>query len=155
SQDAKTLAVVSHETGWPAQRFHSTAAPRNWNGSTIRLIDLASGKDLQPRGEDQAGHFGTALTPDRRTAATITRDNAVLLWDPVTGRERGRLQGHTQLVTAIGILPDGRSLVSASVDGTLRVWDLGACKEVRRLQVPFVLLGLLAISADGKTLAIE
>jgi WD40 repeat protein len=37
-----------------------------------------------------------------------------------------RLDGHTNLVSALAALPDGRTLVSASYDHTLRVWDLGA-----------------------------
>jgi hypothetical protein len=77
-----------------------------------------------------------------------------LLWDPRTGKERGRLSGHTQLVTAVRALPDGRTMLSASLDGTLRVWDVVDRKEVRRLDAPFKGLGYIAVSADGKTLAL-
>lgn len=150
SQDGKMLAVVTSETHRIGH--HDKNNPLfAIGGSAIRLIDLASGKDLQPRVELQGGHYGTDLASDGRTAATITRDNAVLLWDPATGKERGRLEGHSNLVNAVRILPDGRTLLSASVDGTLRVWDLTAGKEVRRLNAPFVGIGLFAVSADGKT----
>src|SRR5437870_3458604 len=37
-----------------------------------------------------------------------------------------RLDGHTNMITALAVTPDGRWLFSASYDHTIRVWDLQA-----------------------------
>jgi WD40 repeat protein len=37
-----------------------------------------------------------------------------------------RLEGHTNVVTALAALPDGKTLLSASYDHTLRAWDVSA-----------------------------
>jgi WD40 repeat protein len=46
----------------------------------------------------------------------------VRIWDPVTGTARRTLIGHTNAVTALGVVPDGSWLASASFD-EVRIWD--------------------------------
>jgi len=62
-----------------------------------------------------------------RRVATAGNDEAIRIWDPVTGQPIGNpLTGHQQRVRALTVLtgPGGeRMLASASDDGTVRIWD--------------------------------
>ena len=64
-----------------------------------------------------------ALTPDGRTAISVAGKFA-LVWDVQTGRCLSKLEGHEQLVWAVGIAPDGQLAVSVSADKTLRIWSV-------------------------------
>ncbi len=96
----------------------------------------------------------TALTPDGRTLATLSGRPTIYLWDPATGRQRRRLQGHEGYVWSMHLAHDGRTLWSTGrstgSDRTIRVWDLATGREQRRLRGQ-----LLALSPDDKLLALR
>src|SRR5262249_13533297 len=63
--------------------------------NTVRLWDVASGKELrQLRGHKGLVH-GLAFSTDGRRAATAGADNTVRLWDVASGKELHRFDGHT------------------------------------------------------------
>jgi RNA polymerase sigma factor (sigma-70 family) len=123
-------------------------------GSTIHLIDLASGKDVFPiRGHPQHV-YKTAITSDGRTVVTASGAD-LYLWDVASGRLRKRLQGHNGYINGLEIIDGGRKAVtSAYQDGTLRVWDLVAEKEAYRIESADKANILQAVSPDGKTIAV-
>jgi WD40 repeat protein len=59
-----------------------------------------------------------------------TRRNTIRLCDAITGRERMRFKGHTQVTHSLAFLPDGRRFISGSEDGTVRVWDIRTGTEL-------------------------
>ena len=56
-------------------------------------------------------------------------DKTVIFWDPQTGAERKRLEGHDKDVYSIAFSPDGGLLFSGSADGSIRVWPLDVTAE--------------------------
>jgi WD40 repeat protein len=122
-------------------------------GSSIRLLDLATGKDKLP----QFGHLfsvsSVACTPDGRTVATGAEGH-IQLWDALTGKPSIRLAGHEKNVTSLRLSRDGRTLLSLGRDKTLRLWDMDTGKERRRLDAPNMGLAALTITQDGETVAL-
>src|SRR5437763_1563850 len=65
---------------------------------TIKLWDVASGKEQATL----IGHtdylFSVAYSPDGKTLASASRDMTIKLWDVLTGKERVTFKGHTEWV---------------------------------------------------------
>ena len=98
---------------------------------TLKLWDLASGKELRTF----TGHSGwvhsVAIAPDGRTALSGSTDKTLKLWDLASGKELRTFTGHSDTVRSVAIAPDGRTALSGSVDKTLKLWDLASGKELR------------------------
>jgi WD40 repeat protein len=107
-----------------------------------------------PRGAVQLPHGGVvyslAFLPDGKTLVSASGDRLVRLWDPATGKERRRLEGHTDAVLSLALTPDGKRLASGSADRTVRFWDLDTPgKERRLLQGHHLDVTALTFSPDG------
>jgi len=112
------------------------------HGNTVILWDVALGKDRL--GDDKmTGAAGAlAYSPDGQVLAAVCGDNAVRLWDPVSGKLLHRLPGHERRVGQIAYSPDGRMLATADWDidldekggvtgrETVRVWQTSTGKEL-------------------------
>lgn len=59
----------------------------------------------------------------------------LVLWDPQTGNEMGKLEGHTDAVWSVAFSPSGEHIASGSKDRTIRLW------ETQTRQTKFVLRG--------------
>jgi WD40 repeat protein/tetratricopeptide (TPR) repeat protein len=77
----------------------------------------------------------------------------ILLWDAVTGEERGLLKGHRNPVRSLAWASDGIHLVSGSMDQTVTVWDARTGKATLVLKGHSAVVTSVAWSRDGKRLA--
>ena len=87
----------------------------------IRVQDMATGKELCHLGS--AGRTWAAFSPDGRTLATSSPENAVILWEVATGQERYRLKGHRAVIQSLAFSADGTLVVSTSLYGSAVAWD--------------------------------
>ncbi|MDH6438967.1 WD40 repeat protein/transcriptional regulator with XRE-family HTH domain [Streptomyces sp. SAI-144] len=93
----------------------------------------------------------TAVSPDGRTVATVSRDGKVRIWELPGGRLRHTFPGHdTGNVAAFS--PDGRTLAVAT-GGIIRRWDPVTGKQLGTLTLPGGSVRGIAFSPDGRTVA--
>src|SRR5207302_1802278 len=82
---------------------------------------------------------GAWLSPDRKTVAAISHNDAVRAWDVATGKERGPL-GQPDLASCLAFSPDGNILATgtggAEDDGAgkLKLWHLATGKKLAQVQ---------------------
>jgi WD40 repeat protein len=76
-------------------------------------------------------------------------EGAVVLWDPISGKELRRLPE----VLCCAASPDGRVLAGGKEDGTICLWGAATGREIRRWQGHRDAVRSLGFSPDGKTLA--
>jgi hypothetical protein len=119
---------------------------------TVKLWDVARGKDcaiLQ-------GHTGpvraVAFSPDGQLLVSGGDDQAVRLWEVDTGRQRFTLQRHTGPVRTVAFSADGLTLASISYDQSIRLWDVAAGEEQCTLQGHRDRVLCVAFTAAGRTL---
>jgi eukaryotic-like serine/threonine-protein kinase len=118
---------------------------------TLKLWDLATGRELRTLVGGSSQVYSIAIAPDGRTALSGSADNTLKLWELGTGKVLRKLTGHSGLAWSVAIAPDGRTALSASSDGTLKLWDLAKGRELRTLNGHVGYVYSVAISPDGRT----
>jgi mono/diheme cytochrome c family protein len=97
---------------------------------TLRLWDVATGRELlrlRPRGGEVTA---VAVSPDGKRVVSAAEDGTLSVWDAATGRELLRPRGHTDRVRALAVSADGRRLASGGDDATVRLWDAESGREL-------------------------
>jgi WD40 repeat protein len=94
-----------------------------------------------------------AFTPDGKALISAGGDRLIRVWDPATGKETARLEGHTAPVLALALTRDGKTLASGGSDRTVRLWDLKGRKHLRNLEGHQGDVMALAFSPEGDSLA--
>ena len=118
---------------------------------TLRLWDVATGKEIR----SFAGHTeevtSVAFSPDGRFALSGSFDNTLRLWDVKTGKEIRSFGGHTREVQVVAFSPDGRfALSGGGGDKTMRLWDVATGNEIRSFVVYTRWVSSVAFSPDGR-----
>ena len=96
-----------------------------------RLLLLLLGLlPLPAPAQDLAGHGGPvrALAVMGPLLASAGFDQAIILWDPGSGRARRVIRWHQGAVNALVVLADGR-LASAGEDARIAIWGAGETPE--------------------------
>jgi WD40 repeat protein len=120
---------------------------------TLKIWDLANGRELHTLRGHTGPAWGVALNADATVAVSASDDQTLKVWDMASGRELRTLQGHIGGVRGVALSADGRVAVSASYDQTLKVWDVGSGRELHTLRGHTGIVWGVAMSADGTVAA--
>jgi WD40 repeat protein len=98
--------------------------------------DVATGKEVNPRGGPSGPQTALAFSPDGKLVASSGEGAEIHLWEAATGKEVRRLQStaapsSTRIFRpSLAFTPDGKTLVS---EGGI-LWDVRTGRELSRLQ---------------------
>ncbi|MEM7313424.1 MAG: protein kinase, partial [Planctomycetota bacterium] len=62
-------------------------------------------------------------SPDDGRLASVSFDQTLRLWDPVTGRQSLKLLAHNGPARSVAWSPDGKKIVTVGQDSIVRIWD--------------------------------
>jgi WD domain, G-beta repeat len=125
---------------------------------TVRIWDVATGKELHACTGHEAEIECLAFSPDGKFLASGAWDKTVRLWDAQTGKAVRQIGTHPDGILCLAFSPDGKLLATGNQDrmaqqGTLHLWEVSTGKAVRTIAGHALPVTALAFSADGRRLA--
>ncbi len=94
------------------------------------------------------------LSPDGRYLAFSQKDDRVLIWNAVTGREVLINASHEARVQSLVWSPDSKHIASADEDGFVEVWDSTTGQSLYTYHIDSSGIQGLSWSPDGQLLAV-
>src|SRR5258707_176462 len=107
--------------------------------AVVRADDAPSAGIRVPRNRMTHAMLVTSVvfSPDGKTLASGSSDQAIGVRDAAGGTKRTTRKGHARGVNAVAFSPDGKTLASGSDDRTVVLWDLATGKKRAVLQKHF------------------
>jgi WD40 repeat protein len=117
---------------------------------TIKLWDVATGRQIRTFTGHTRWVSSVAFSPDGRYALSGSGDTTLKLWDVATGREIRTFTGHTDDVFSVAFSPDGGYALSGNMSGALKLWDVATGREIRTFAGHTRWVRSVAFSPDGR-----
>jgi len=131
--------------------------------NTVKLWDVASGRQIRAFKGHSGSVYSVAFSPDGRTAMSESADRTLKLWDVASGREIRTFAAHSG---PVALSPDGRTALSGDVlssnrslvklfnetaerDRTLKLWDIESGRQLRTFAGHSAEVLSIAFSPDG------
>jgi WD40 repeat protein len=120
---------------------------------TIRLWNVANGKELRRLVGHKGAIHSLAFRPDGNILASAGEDRVIRLWHPATGQLLRQCTGDEVLTHDCAFSPDGKLLVSAGWSGRIHLWDPDTGNAVRAWRAHVTGAPTVAFSPNGRLLA--
>ena len=117
------------------------------NDDTLKLWDVATGKELRTFLGQDSTVDSVAFSPDGRNA--LSGGDTIKLWDVATGKELRTFVVHTRGFLSVAFSPDGRNALSGG--DRLRLWDVARGREVCDFAGHTSYVRSVAFSPDGRS----
>jgi WD40 repeat protein/serine/threonine protein kinase len=125
---------------------------------TVRIWEIATGKELRRMEGHTATVMGVAFSPDGNSLASGGEDRSVKVWDLKTGTIRLQLE-HGEHVLCVAFSKDGRWLAAGGnpkwgkiSPGRVKIWDANTGSEHGALVNGRTMVWAIAISPDSQVL---
>jgi hypothetical protein len=100
---------------------------------TVRLWQVAGGKELACFQSDSAEVYALAFSRDGKLLISGGADKRLHLWHVQAGKLLRVFQGHTDTIRCVAFSPDGKQAVSGGDDRSLRIWNVADAQEALAL----------------------
>ena len=152
SPDGKVLASGGAEDTHNEKPYHGIKFWDPKDGEQLRSVD---GSIDEVR--------SLAFSPDGKVIASTQVDDAIILWDAITGKQLRVLKGHAG--ESVAFSPDGKIVAGGSGAHTIELWDATTGNSLRSMRAEEECRGCceaeygtytslsVAFSPDGKTIA--
>ncbi|MCI0462390.1 MAG: sigma-70 family RNA polymerase sigma factor [Gemmataceae bacterium] len=141
SGDGRSLAVVKHHPQPPPPGLRKPIL-EVVNGFTVRVLDVARGKERGQFKDGEGVVSSIALSPEGSRVAVGTRSGILSCWDVARGKELFAVRGLRGDVYRVAFSPDGKTLVSTSdpnvptpAERRLDCWDAQTGQKLRTLNL--------------------
>ncbi|NEP53412.1 MAG: WD40 repeat domain-containing protein, partial [Moorea sp. SIO3C2] len=126
--------------------------------NTVRVWNLATGKEIQRFNGHNLPVVAVAVTPDGKRVISAAFDNTVKVWNSATGTEILTFNGHSFTLVALGITPDGNKVVLASIsiakiNSIIQVLDLETGQEELTIKCHRDIVRTVAITSDNRLIS--
>ncbi|HEY7310706.1 MAG TPA: WD40 repeat domain-containing protein [Gemmataceae bacterium] len=120
---------------------------------TIRIWDVASGKERRQILGCERWIRSLALTPDSKQLVAPGEQGAIRVWGIESGKELRQWPAHDKAAYSVAFDPAGKTLASAGEDGKIVLWDFATGTKRRQLRGHVGSANRVVFSPDGKRLA--
>jgi WD40 repeat protein/serine/threonine protein kinase len=149
-QDESLLTLRVGSRGVVVSRDGKRIITYGYEDKTIKIWDLATGKELKVlRGHEDIVE-AVDVSPDGKQIVSCSEDGIIKLWDAQTGVEIATARGHRGAVWTLAFSPNGKQIVSGGNDRTIKLWDTETGTEVATFSGHRDSIMSVAFSPNGK-----
>jgi WD40 repeat protein len=116
----------------------------------LRTWDFKTGEPLHSLKGHKQEVKSVALSPDNRSAVSVSSDQMVYVWDLETGKNVKSGREHRDWIYDVKVTPDGRRAVTSDSKGNIFIWDMARLEFLKKVEAHDKGIENLILTHDGR-----